>query len=101
MHQQARRRIQVGRIDDVWSNRKPTPECFSDGVGIITTRGMQQAVESHPGLKRAFLRTGQLPAAIQVRIAGAKGMLTRWDHWCARPRSCACIAVSAACRARA
>lgn len=83
MWQQCRRAVQIGYIPDVWSQRTSNPECFSDGVGVITTEGMQLAVASHPGLKRTFLRTGKLPAAIQVRVAGAKGMLTRWDDWCA------------------
>ena len=73
------------RIDDAWSSRYPDPECYTDGVGVITTEGMRQAVQQHPGLHRAYVETKRLPSAIQVRLGGAKGMLTRWDNWCAPP----------------
>lgn len=59
--------------------------CFSDGVGIITSHGMRLAMQQY----RAYQRTGMsLPSALQVRIGGAKGMLTLWDGMCDFPSFC-------------
>ena len=69
---------------------------FSDGVGIITSEGMRRAMEGNPVFQKRLRRHGAtLPAAIQVRIGGAKGMLTRWDGRCASLVACVRLALLA------
>ena len=64
---------QIVRIPDVGG---AGASCFSDGVGIITRAGMERAMQQYPAYRRG---TMPLPSALQVRLGGAKGMLTLWD----------------------
>ena len=54
-------------------------EEFSDGVGVITSEGMQLVVRLLPvRQQRALL--GRDLAAVQIRMGGCKGVLARWDN---------------------
>lgn len=69
-------------------------EEFSDGVGVITSEGMQLVIKNLPSRQQQRL-IGCDVAAIQIRMGGCKGVLARWDnHRCTQPiLSCSCSTV--------
>eukprot|EP00892_Ulva_mutabilis_P008489 jgi/Ulvmu1/6011/UM026_0137.1 len=68
---------EICEIPDV-AARNAARDLFSDGVGVITSEGMRKVESKLPVRMRRQL-AGLLPSAIQIRLGGCKGMLTRWD----------------------
>lgn len=57
----------------------PSGEDFSDGVGVITSEGMEMAIRLLPVRQQQEL-LGRSVAAVQIRMGGCKGVLARWDN---------------------
>ena len=53
-------------------------ELFSDGVGIVTSSGMDKVIRKLPSAQQARL-AGADVSAVQIRMGGCKGVLARWD----------------------
>jgi hypothetical protein len=81
--------MQECTIPDIFSQREEDPECFTDGVGIITLEGMHRAMRQHWAFQRNRHRQS-IPSAIQIRFGGAKGMLCLWDNQYVTPDPLEC-----------
>ena len=90
-------------IPDIWTEREVDPECFTDGVGVITSAGMARAMRMHWETHDRPARMKRVPSAIQIRFGGAKGMLCLWDGQCASSQTgsfLVCVTVAVACAPR-
>jgi hypothetical protein len=70
--------LQPSQVCDLPDVEAPSGEEFSDGVGVITSKGMEEVVRLLPMRQQLSLQ-GKTVSAVQIRVGGCKGVLARWD----------------------
>lgn len=64
---------QQSEMDDIWDAGRVY--CFSDGCGVMSSE-----LGRYVAKKLRLRSNGRIPSAFQIRLGGAKGMLSCWDE---------------------